>query len=200
MTDDCFIQAITKRRSIYHLGKDETISPDEIMKMVNAAVKYAPTAFNSQSSRVVVLFGENYHSFWQMVLGKLRKIVPVEKFAATEDKINSFMQGCGTVLFFEDEAIVESLQSKYSLYKDNFPKWSLQSSGMLQFIIWTALEKAGLGASLQHYNPLIDVETAKMFELPENWKLLAQMPFGSIAAPADEKTFQPLDERVKVFK
>lgn len=200
MTDDCLAEAVVKRRSIYQLGKDEIVSPQKIIEMINTAVKYAPTAFNSQSARVVVLFGENYKKFWQMVMAKLREIVPAEKFAATEDKINSFMQGYGTVLFFEDEAVIEALQKKFPLYQDNFPKWSLQSGGMLQFIIWTMLEKAGLGASLQHYNPLIDADTAKMFDIPATWKLLAQMPFGSVAAPADEKTFLPLEERIKVFK
>lgn len=200
MTDDCLAEAVVKRRSIYQLGKDEIVSSQKIIEMINTAVKYAPTAFNSQSARVVVLFGENYKKFWQMVMAKLREIVPTEKFAATEDKINSFMQGYGTVLFFEDEAVIEALQKKFPLYQDNFPKWSLQSGGMLQFIIWTMLEKAGLGASLQHYNPLIDADAAKMFDIPATWKLLAQMPFGSIAAPADEKTFLPLEERIKVFK
>ena len=200
MTDDCLAEAVVKRRSIYQLGKDEIVSPQKIIEMINTAVKYAPTAFNSQSARVVVLFGENYKKFWQMVMAKLREIVPAEKFAATEDKINSFMQGYGTVLFFEDEAVIEALQKKFPLYQDNFPKWSLQSGGMLQFIIWIMLEKAGLGASLQHYNPLIDADTAKMFDIPATWKLLAQMPFGSVAAPADEKTFLPLEERIKVFK
>ncbi len=200
MTDDCLAEAVVKRRSIYQLGKDEIVSPQKIIEMINTAVKYAPTAFNSQSARVVVLFGENYKKFWQMVMAKLREIVPAEKFAATEDKINSFMQGYGTVLFFEDEAVIEALQKKFPLYQDNFPKWSLQSGGMLQFIIWTMLEKAGLGASLQHYNPLIDADVTKMFDIPATWKLLAQMPFGSIAAPADEKTFLPLEERIKVFK
>lgn len=200
MTDDCLAGAVVKRRSIYQLGKDEIVSPQKIIEMINTAVKYAPTAFNSQSARVVVLFGENYKKFWQMVMAKLREIVPTEKFAATEDKINSFMQGYGTVLFFEDEAVIEALQKKFPLYQDNFPKWSLQSGGMLQFIIWTMLEKAGLGASLQHYNPLIDADAVKMFDIPATWKLLAQMPFGSVAAPADEKTFLPLEERIKVFK
>lgn len=30
-----------------------------------------------------------------------------------------------------------------------FPVWSLHQTGMLQYIVWTALEKEGLGASLQ---------------------------------------------------
>lgn len=39
MTDDCFAEAIIKRRSIYQLGKDEVVSSDEIIKMINTAVK-----------------------------------------------------------------------------------------------------------------------------------------------------------------
>ncbi len=200
MNDNCFLEAVEKRRSIYNLGSKQVVSPDEIMEKINAAVKYAPTAFNSQSARVLVLFGENYKSFWKKILETLRQVVPADKFAATEEKIKSFMAGYGTVLFFEDETVVKNLQEKFPLYKDNFPKWSLQSNGMLQFIVWTALENAGLGASLQHYNPLIDNEVVKMFGVPESWKLWAQMPFGSIVEPAGEKTFLPLEERVKVFK
>lgn len=30
-----------------------------------------------------------------------------------------------------------------------FPVWSQHQTGMLQYIVWTALEKEGLGASLQ---------------------------------------------------
>lgn len=200
MNDDCFLGSVEKRRSIYNLGSKQVVSPDEIMEKINTAVKYAPTAFNSQSARVLVLFGENYKSFWKKVSETLRQIVPADKFVATEEKIESFMAGYGTVLFFEDENVVKNLQEKFPLYKDNFPKWSLQSNGMLQFIVWTVLENAGLGASLQHYNPLIDDEVVKMFGVPESWKLWAQMPFGSVVEPAGEKTFLPLEERVKVFK
>lgn len=200
MSDDCFLESVIKRRSIYNLGNEKIISPDEIMEKINTAVKFAPTAFNSQSARVLVLFDNKYHAFWQMVLEMLRQLVPAEKFTATEAKIKSFMAGYGTVLFFEDEAVVKDLQERFPLYKDNFPKWSLQSSGMLQFIIWAELENAGLGASLQHYNPLIDSKVAEMFGVPDSWTLLAQMPFGSVLEKAGDKTFLPLEERVKVFK
>lgn len=70
---------------------------------------------------------------------------------------------------------------------------------MNQFNIWTALEEAGLGASLQHYNPLIDEPVAKAFNIKSSWLLRAQMPFGAPAAQPDEKTFQPLNERVLFF-
>lgn len=71
---------------------------------------------------------------------------------------------------------------------------------MLQYVIWTALELEGLGASLQHYNPLIDEEVKKEWQIPSNWKLIAQMPFGKPTAEAGAKEFQPLEDRVKVFK
>ena len=47
---------------------------------------------------------------------------------------------------------------------------------MHQFAIWTMLEDAGLGASLQHYNPLIDEKVQNEWKLNPNWKLIAQMP------------------------
>jgi predicted oxidoreductase (fatty acid repression mutant protein) len=71
---------------------------------------------------------------------------------------------------------------------------------MLQLVIWTALENEGLGASLQHYNPIIDEEVKKEWSIPENWKLIAQMPFGKPTAPAGEKQFNPVEDRVKIFK
>lgn len=200
MKDSFFLKAVENRRSIYDLGNKQILSPDEIMALINEAVKQAPSAFNSQSARVVVLFGENYQRLWNMVLDALRPLIPADKFAPTEQRIASFKKGYGTILFFEDEEVVRNLQDKYPLYRDNFPVWSEQSSGMLQYIVWTALAEAGVGASLQHYNPLIDAAVAKEWDVPASWKLRCEMPFGSIVAPADAKSFLPLENRVKVFK
>ncbi len=58
----------------------------------------------------------------------------------------------------------------------------------------------GFGATLQHYNPLIDEEVRKEWGVPENWKLIAQMPFGKPVVPAGEKEYQPLENRVKIYK
>lgn len=102
--------------------------------------------------------------------------MPTDSFAPTEERIDSFKSGYGTELFFEDETTVENLQKQFAADADNFPIWSNQSSGMLQFVVWTALEQEGLGASLQHYNPLINEEVAQTWNLPSEWKLLAQMP------------------------
>ena len=195
-----FHQVVEERRSIYAIGKETPVSTDSITKIVEHAVKYVPSAFNSQSARVIVLFGEHHDKLWEITRETLRKIVPEEGFASTDEKINSFKNGYGTLLFFEDQAVVEGLQEQFALYKDNFPVWSLQSSGMHQFTIWAALEEAGLGVSLQHYNPLIDDQVKAEWKVPEKWKLLAQMPFGKPLAPAQAKEYLPLEGRVQVFK
>jgi predicted oxidoreductase (fatty acid repression mutant protein) len=161
---------------------------------------YTPSAFNSQSDRAVVLFGNNHDKLWNITKETLRKIIPADKFAPTDEKINSFKSGYGTVLFYEDVSIIQGLQQQFPLYKDNFPIWSQQSNGMLQLVVWTSLDIEGLGASLQHYNPIIDEEVRQQWGIPANWRLLGQMPFGKPVAAPEEKEFQPLEARVKVFK
>ncbi len=199
MTKD-FYTAIKERRTLYGISKETTISDERIQEVISEAVLHTPSAFNSQSSRVIVLFGKYHDKLWDITKEALRKIVHKDKFARTEEKINSFKSGYGTVLFFDDSSIVKSLQQQFALYKDNFPIWSQQSSGMLQYIVWTSLEIEGLGASLQHYNEIIEDEIKKQWRIPNNWTLTAQMPFGKPTAPAEKKEFMPLEERVKIFK
>jgi uncharacterized protein len=88
----------------------------------------------------------------------------------------------------------------------HFPVWSENGTGMLQFTVWTALANDGMGASLQHfgaYSEEISANVLKEFNLPSTWKSTAMMPFGvATGAPGraiHPKTFNPIEERVKVF-
>lgn len=195
-----FLESVQARRTYYGISKESVVSDEKIVELVNEAVKHSPSSFNSQSARAVVLLGENHDKLWSIVLEALRAIVPADQFASTEGRIASFNNGYGTILFFEDHNVVAGLQQQFPSYADNFPLWSHQSSGMLQFVVWNLLEEVGFGASLQHYNPLIDEKVKSTFGLPESWGLIAQMPFGKPTAEPGEKTFLPLEDRVKVFK
>ncbi|RCX18880.1 hypothetical protein DFR58_104151 [Anaerobacterium chartisolvens] len=192
-------KAIANRRSIYGINKETVTSDERIQEIIRYAVKHTPSAFNSQTGRAVLLLRNHHDRLWDITNKALKAIVLAESFAETEQKINSFRNGYGSILFFEDQKIVEGLQESFPLYKDNFPVWSQHSSGILQYITWTLLEAEGFGASLQHYSPLIESEVREAWSIPESWKLIAQMPFGKPAAPAGEKEFGPLEERVKVF-
>lgn len=195
-----FLESISHRRTIYHIGKNVSASIDHITKLIEIAVENSPSAFNSQSSRAVILFGAHSDEFWEIVRESLRQIVPAAAFESTDKKISSFAAGVGTVLFFEDQDVISNLQEQFALYADNFPVWSEHSTGIAQFSVWSALASENIGASLQHYNPLIDDEVKAKYGVPASWKLRAQMPFGSIETPAGHKTHIERSERFKVFK
>ena len=130
----------------------------------------------------------------------LRKIVPAESFGDTEKKINGFKAGFGTLLYYTDTRATQQLVDQFPPYAHNFPIWAQQENGMLQFVIWAGLEEMGLGASLQHYTELIEEDIRKELNIPENLKMVAQMPFGSKLKEADPKDFVRLEERVKILK
>lgn len=195
-----FLEAIEHRRSYYSLKNESPIHDNEIEDIVKFAVKHVPSAFNSQSTRVVILFGKNHKRLWDITKETLRKIVPAGAFATTEQKIDGcFACGYASLLFYEDESVVKEYQQNFPTYADNFARWSEQTCGMHQLTIWTALEDVGFGASLQHYNPLIDTQIAKEFNINPNWRLVAEMPFGVPAEKPGDKDFKPLGDRVLVF-
>ncbi|WP_369795211.1 nitroreductase family protein [Sporosarcina sp. ZBG7A] len=195
-----FLESVENRRSIYVINNEPILSDEKLEELIQHAVKHTPSAFNSQTARVVVLLGEQSKRLWEITSDTLKKIVPEENFESTAQRMTMFGSGYGTILFFEDMQVVESLQEQFEEYKDNFPTWSQQSSGMVQFVIWTALSDEGYGASLQHYNPLIDDAVKAEWNLPSTWKLMSQMPFGKVVAPAGEKEFLPIEDRLHVFK
>lgn len=73
---------------------------------------------------------------------------------------------------------------------------------MHQYALWVALEAEGLGANIQHYNPLVDQQAAIAWEIPENWQLKAQLIFGGCESAAREslppKTQRPVEARLSV--
>lgn len=196
-----FYTAIQARRSIYALGNKVSLSDDAIVELVKKIVKECPSAFNSQSSRVIVLFGAHHQKLWSIVKDALRAILPAEAFAASEKKIDGcFAAGAGTVLFFEDKDAISKLQAQFPTYAAAFPGFSANSTGMAQFAVWTALAQENIGATLQHYGELIQDAVAKEWDVPSSWQLIAQMPFGSIASPAQAKEYIPDEQRFKVFQ
>jgi predicted oxidoreductase (fatty acid repression mutant protein) len=119
-----------------------------------------------------------------------------------------------------------SIKEKFAIYADKFDPFALESNAMSQYLgkfpfiltdveikiapnmnmsltiestVWLALESEGFGANLQHYSPLIDEQIAKTWDLPASWKLDAQLVFGVPTSEPGEKTFEPLENRFKVF-
>lgn len=103
------------------------------------------------------------------------------------------------VLFFDDRTTIHEFQSKFALYASKIPTWATQSNGMHQLSVWVALEQEGLGANLQHYNPLIDSKVADEWDIPSDWELSGQLVFGNRLSQPNQKTYKPIEDRVKVY-
>ena len=193
-------QLAEQRRSIYALGNQLPVSNEEVVKLVEHAILHTPSSFNSQSTRVIILFGEEHQKLWQIAEDTLRAIVnDDEQFVSTKQKMDSFKAGAGTVLFFEDRKVVKSMQDNVPLYADKFPVYAQHTNAMHQYAVWTALASIDIGASLQHYSPIIDDKVAETWDVDKDWELVAQLVFGAIEQQAGDKTFEPMEERLKVF-
>lgn len=183
--------ALEARRSIYAIGNDMPVGDDEVIGLIEKATALVPDAFNMKSQRVLIAMGERNAALWDAVY---------DAFGGQVDraKIDSFAAGRGTVLYFLEASVVKGLQEQFPLYADNFPVWAQQANGMLQIAVWAGLAEIGVGANLQHYNPIIDDAVRALFDLPESWQLVGQMPFGSIVEGREPKEDEDISLRVRV--
>lgn len=186
-------KGLKERRSIYSLNKQLPVNEETVIQTIQEVVEYVPDAFNMKSQKVLVALGEKQDLLWDTIYDAFEGKV-------SREKIDSFKAAAGTILYFIDTKIVKGLQEQYALYADNFPIWAQQSNGMLQINIWSALRELGVGANLQHYNPVIDEKVKAFFNIPEYYQLIAQMPFGGIDTLPDEKEKENINKRVTIVK
>ena len=187
------IDSLAARRSVYALNKDLPVSESKVVEDIKRITELVPDAFNMHSQRVVVALGEKQDQLWDAVFDAFGGKV-------AREKLDGFKAAAGTVLYFTDDDVVHGLQEQFPRYAENFPYWAAQSNGMLQIAVWSGLRDLGIGANVQHYNPVIDDAVHDLFGLPASWGLVAQMPFGGIVAPAGEKTGENVDDRVVVAR
>ncbi|RDW81230.1 nitroreductase family protein [Aspergillus mulundensis] len=193
------------RRTIYQLGSDSPVPDAEIEKLVHAAISNVPSAFNTQSTRLLVLLHREHERLWDVIIDVFQNLVktgaiPKEVWEKqTLPKLQGFQAGVGTILFYEDPEHIKPFSEKFALYKDQFEPWAEHSNAMHQYFLWTGLESLGFGANLQHYNPLIDAPVAKQWDIPSEWRLIAQLVFGSPKGAPGEKSQKPIEDRVKIY-
>lgn len=197
-----FLDAIKARRTVYALNKQSPISDTQIEALMKEAILHTPSAFNSQSTRLVLLLNKEHDTFWELVKASLKPLVSEEQFTQTSAKLDRFKAGYGTILFYEDQDVVHGLEQNFALYANKFQQWSEHTSAMHQIVLWTALEAEGLGANLQHYNPVVDAKASEQWGVPSDWNLKAQLVFGGRFAGQEPaaKEFKAVEGgRLRVF-
>jgi len=194
-----FVNLLAKRRTIYALGDNSQYSNEEIADRIREVVKQAPSAFNSQTSRAVVLFGDANEKFWDHIYDVQKDVLQGDMWDMMSGVMVGAKDAVGTVLFFEDLNAVEQMPAqgvRQEAYKQN-------NNANAQYAVWLALAELDLGGSLQHFNvgyeQGFDKGTKELFDLPESYEMLAQLPFGSVEQEVGEKEHIDTNEQVKVF-
>ena len=85
-----FLEAIQHRRTYYSIDHQITITPNQVETIVKTAVLHTPSAFNSQSARVLLLWGKHHTRLWEIVATTLRTKIGANRFAKTEEKLIRF--------------------------------------------------------------------------------------------------------------
>lgn len=148
---------------------------------------------------MIILLGPAHKKFWSE---QIKQFGSPGVVSAMSERLPLFAAGQGTLLFFEDQATIATMQERNAAFAPVFPAFSAQSSGMAQVNTWTALTQAGYGANLQHLGSVSGEDyTAKLsaaLGFPPSWKPISEMVFGSVEKPAGDKTYMQDTERFKV--
>ena len=193
-----FREAVLARRSEYSLDARD-VDTDAVIARIRGIAGSVPSAFNAQSARILCLIDEDHRRFWGMVEDVLReRSRDPERFKGTKAKLAGFRAAAGTILFYEVDSRTRELMEAHPSYRDMFPQWAEHGNAMMQFAVWCAITDMGLGANIQHYNPLIDSRAAEMLSLPDGYRLVAQMVFGRVTDPAGPKGNLSGDDVVSV--
>ena len=188
-----YIEIIKKRRSYYNLSEDVDLSNEEIKYLVEDVLNTTPSHMNAQTTRVVLLFDEKSKEFWNKVNETFDNKIKEEKF-------HGFYHAKGTALFFIETDEIKKQEKDIPSYKEYFETWGHHSAAMLELNLWQALRDENIGASNQHYNPVIDSWVKEDYDLPDSWELIAEMPFGKIEEEPEAKEKKPIGEILKVFE
>ena len=84
-----FAEALEHRRSYYSISNDSPVRDEEIVHIIRTAVKYVPSAFNSQTTRVVLLLGDEHQKLWRIVKDQLEERLSEEQYRQSEKKIDT---------------------------------------------------------------------------------------------------------------
>jgi len=92
-----FLSTIAARRSMYKLGNKSPITDRQIRDIVTKSLDFVPSAFNSQTTRMVLLLHDDHRKLWQIVLETLKEMGTMKD--TTRDRLKGMEDAYGTVLF-----------------------------------------------------------------------------------------------------
>lgn len=115
---DTFLELTKERRSIYALSKESTIPDSRVEEIVKFAIQHAPSTYNVQSARAVILLKEEHAKLWAIVKKHMDQ-VPLDEGMKTymAGRIKGWNESYGTIMWFEDQDALNALADKNPMVK-----------------------------------------------------------------------------------
>lgn len=107
-----FFAPIRSRISCYSLTNTSPISDAKIQLIVEIAIKHAPSAFNVQSARAVILLKADHEKLWDIADKSMKAAMPEAAYQALVPRVQGFRAAYGSVLWFEDQEALDTLKEK----------------------------------------------------------------------------------------
>lgn len=189
-----FIDTLKFRHSYYDLTNGSPLTSDKLIKFIEECIYYHPSAFNVQSTRMVLLLNKNVFKIWNHVLDLIPNNFP--KLLIKE--LKNCREAYASILFFDDMNATAKACEDYHMSIENFNSWAIQSMAMLQNVLWNGLTYLGYGANIQHFNKELDGYVQREFNLPDHWKLLSQMNIGLFSKLPSNRTRLPIKHLLTV--
>lgn len=92
-----FFDAIKSRHSYYSLSGSSPIPDSRIQEIVESTLLNVPSAFNSQTTRLVLVLNKEHKKLWQLVREVYKQQLPADKFEHANQRFNGFEAAYGTV-------------------------------------------------------------------------------------------------------
>ncbi|KAL1413837.1 hypothetical protein Q8F55_001621 [Vanrija albida] len=199
------LEIAKERHSYYSIKGTSTLTDDELITILKESVNNSPTPFNNQSTRGLLILGQKNKDMWEAIWTAHKTTLQSEEHAR-KARIKfeaAYLGGYGTYVFFDDQNVVDGMVKAMPNLDKAFPAWVGNAAGILHYIVWTALECAGMGANLQHFpqlSPVTGPALKDFLKTPDNWVCSAMIPFGEINGAPPERTYLPIDDKVLVIQ
>ncbi|KIW28582.1 uncharacterized protein PV07_08235 [Cladophialophora immunda] len=103
---DGFLAACRTRRTVYSLAKCPQLSDERVIYLVHEAILHTPSSFNSQSTRALVLLGDEHEHLWNDIAKPaVFAVAPKEVWLASEKKLSAFAAAHGTVSLLTNQTL-----------------------------------------------------------------------------------------------
>lgn len=177
-----FLASLERRQEASKLGREVTPeSYARVKAIITETILLCPTSFNTQSTRVVILYGADHLALWSLLC---------ECGVHSDDEAMHFkhhiLPAMGTAVFFEEGADTDALAKRFPQYADVLPVFEDQTSGMAQFAVSAALAQEGLATAVYHMasssstSPSVEERVRGLLQVPASWRMKAQMAFGTV--------------------